>query len=80
MSSVLGREIIYKRLSPEQVTGIFTKFGLPEDLANFLVLLERGTAEGVDKDLFENDDPKKRIGKHSLLEYFKENRELWIKA
>jgi festuclavine dehydrogenase len=80
LSSVLGREITHKRLSPEQMTSIIIKAGLPEDFANFIVSLEQGTAEGKDQKLFENDDPKKRIGKHSLLEYFKENRESWVKA
>lgn len=80
LSSVLGREITHKKLTPEQVKSIFTRVGLPEDFASFLVSLQQVTAGGKDKELFENDDPKKVIGKHSLLEYFKENRELWVKA
>ncbi|KAF5318457.1 hypothetical protein D9619_010663 [Psilocybe cf. subviscida] len=80
LTSILGREITHKRLSSEQMTGILASVGLPEDLAAFLVSLEQATADGVDSELFKNDDPKKRIGKHSLLEYLKENRELWVKA
>lgn len=80
LTSILGREITHKRLSSEQMTGILVSVGLPEDLAAFLVSLEQATADGVDSELFKNDDPKKRIGKHSLLEYLEENRELWVKA
>lgn len=80
LSSVLGREIKHKRLSPEQMKSVLTSVGLPEDLASFIVWLEQGTAEGKDKRFFENDDPKKRIGTHSLLQYFKENRNLWVKG
>ncbi|KAF5318458.1 hypothetical protein D9619_010662 [Psilocybe cf. subviscida] len=79
LSSVLGRQITHNRISPEQATSNLIGVGLPEDLASFIVFLEQGTAEGKDKKFFEKDDSKKIIGKHSLLEYFKENRELWVK-
>ncbi|KAF8970138.1 hypothetical protein BDZ97DRAFT_1792147 [Flammula alnicola] len=80
LSSILGREITHKKSSTEDTAKIYAGFGLAPEYANFLANLEGNAGKGKEVELFNSSADKKFIGKHSLLDYFKANRELWIKA
>ncbi|KAF8970132.1 hypothetical protein BDZ97DRAFT_1792131 [Flammula alnicola] len=80
LSSILGREITHKKNSTEETAKIYAGFGLSPEYANVLADLEANAAKGKEVELFNSSADKKFIGKHTLLEYFKANRELWIKA
>ncbi|KAF8965090.1 hypothetical protein BDZ97DRAFT_1659434 [Flammula alnicola] len=80
LSSILGREITHKKNSIEETAKMFAGLGLGPEYVNFLANLEANIAKGKEEELFNGSADKKIIGKHTLLEYFQTNRDLWIKA
>ncbi|KAF8970143.1 ergot alkaloid A [Flammula alnicola] len=80
LSSVLGREITHKKLSTDETAKIFEGFGMNPEFAKMLASMEANAGKGREEELFNRSEDEKFIGKHTLLEYFQANRELWIKS
>ncbi|KAF8970131.1 hypothetical protein BDZ97DRAFT_127007 [Flammula alnicola] len=80
LSSILGREITHKRLSIEELGKLYTGYGMSAEYASLLSAMEGNVGKSKEEELFNTSDDKKFIGKHTLLEYFQANRELWIKT
>jgi len=79
LSSVLGREIKHRRHTvAEQEEFYKTRFGFPPIFAEVLASMDGLAAQGKEELVNEPED-KKFIGKVTLLEYFENNRALWIK-
>ncbi|KAH9487251.1 Agroclavine dehydrogenase [Psilocybe cubensis] len=81
LSDLLGRPIVYKRLTIEEQTAFYAKVGLHPDLAKTLAGNQKGIQEGSEEAIF--NDPKlaeegrKFIGSHTLKQYLQDNMELW---
>jgi len=78
LSTVLGREIVHKRNSVEEQEETFKQFLSPE-LAKVLALMEGLAAEGKEEVFFYEPGDRKYVGKHTLGDYFQENKHLWMK-
>ncbi|RDB27509.1 Agroclavine dehydrogenase [Hypsizygus marmoreus] len=76
LSDVVGRKITHKRLSDEEGKAFWQSFGLPEEYAQGMLAMEVLVAEGGEEAHFRS--PVKDVGKRHLVDYFKENRDLWI--
>jgi len=81
LSDVLEREIIHKKNSPEEQTAAYISQGFPAEFVKILVHVEELIAAGEEARFLEVL-PSHRIyrGKHTLGDYFHENRHLWIKS
>jgi len=79
LSSVLGRGITHRKVSPEEQAQALGRAGVPPEFANMLVKLQVDAAAGLaEKDVRESAD-RKIVGKLTLKEYFEANRAIWIK-
>ena len=79
MSEILGREITYRRISIDEYKEIFLELGFEPEYADDLVAVELEAARGIEEDIFNVDEDKKFVGKHTLREYFESNRDIWVK-
>jgi len=79
LTEILGRKITYKRLSRDEYKEIFLEEGFEPEYAEDLVTVELEAARGVEEDIFNADEDKKFVGKHTLREYLETNRDLWFK-
>ncbi|KAF8882042.1 hypothetical protein CPB84DRAFT_1686897 [Gymnopilus junonius] len=77
LSSILGREIIHKKISPAEAPAVYAGMGLPAEYAAGLAAMEEKVANGSEAELFNAE--RKFVGKHTLKEYFEANKKLWIK-
>ncbi|KAF9009630.1 hypothetical protein BDQ17DRAFT_1323167 [Cyathus striatus] len=82
LSKVLGRKISHKRVSLEDLIAFWKQIGLPEDYAAGLAGLEQRISTGVKEEAFNTigDKDIKFVGKGTLAEYFKENKDIWAPA
>lgn len=76
---MLGRKISYRRLTIDEYKDIFLREGFEPEYADDLVAVELEAARGVEEDIFNTDEDKKFVGKHTLREYLEANRDIWIK-
>ena len=79
MTVILGRKIIYKRLSLDEHKKLFIEAGIVPGYVDWLVKSESGVANGTEEDAFNADENQKFVGKHTLREYFESNKDIWIK-
>ena len=79
MSEMLGRKITYRRLSTGEYKEIFLEQGFEPDYADDMITVELEAARGVEEDIFNVDEDKKFVGKHTLREYLESNRHIWVK-
>ena len=79
MTEILGRKITYRRISIDEYKEIFLGQGFEPEYADDLVNVELEAARGVEEDIFNVDEDKKFVGKHSLREYLEANRGIWVK-
>ena len=79
MTEIIGRKITYRRLSKDEYKEIFLGLGLDPEYAEDLVTIEMEVARGVEEDIFNADEDKKFVGKHTLREYLEANRDIWVK-
>ena len=79
MTEILGRKITYRRLSIDEYKDIFLEQGFEPEYADDMVTVELEAAKGVEEDIFNVDEDKKFVGKHSLREYLDSNRDIWVK-
>jgi hypothetical protein len=79
LTEILGRKITYRRLSIDELKEIFLGMGFEPEYADDLVTMEMGTARGVEEDIFNADDSRKFVGKHTLCEYLVANKDIWVK-
>ncbi|KAF8910421.1 hypothetical protein CPB84DRAFT_1812647 [Gymnopilus junonius] len=77
LSSVIGREITHKKISPAEASAIFISIGIPADYAAGLSAMEGRIANGSEVEYFNAE--RKIVGKYTLKEYFEANKNLWIK-
>lgn len=79
---MLGRIIEYKRFTVEEQADFYSKYGLNPQFAKALAEMDRKIAEGNEEAVF--NDPKtasegrKFVGKHTLRQYFEDNKHFWI--
>ena len=78
LTEILGRKIIYRRLSADEYKEKFIARLGPE-YADNLVNAELDVARGVEENVFNADEDKKIVGKHTLREYLEANRDIWAK-
>ncbi|KAH9487321.1 Agroclavine dehydrogenase [Psilocybe cubensis] len=82
-SSVLGRKIEYKRLTIQEQADFYSTLGVSPDLAKVLAEMDQKIAAGNEEALFNNpqiaSEGRKFIGKHTLRQYFEDNKDLWTK-
>ena len=80
MTEILGRKITYKRISIDKHKQAFIGSGkLAPEYADWLVKIESRIATGIEENAFNANEDKKYVGKHTLREYLKANRDTWIK-
>ena len=79
LTEILGRKITYRRLSIDEYKEIFLGWGLEPEYADDLVTVELEAARGVEEDIFNVNEDKKIVGKHTLREYVESNRDIWVK-
>ena len=79
MTEILGRKIVYRRLSIDEYKEIFLVEGFEPEYADDMVTVELEAARGVEEDIFNVDEDKKFVGKHTLREYLESNRDIWVK-
>jgi len=77
LTEILGRKITHKRQTEEERRSFYTSFGMDALFAAQLSMLEIGCIEGSEENLFHAEDTV--FGKHRLPDYFRENKELWVK-
>ena len=76
---MLGRKITYRRLSIDEYKGIFLGQGFEPEYADDMITVELEAARGIEENIFNVDEAKKFVGKHTLREYLKANRNIWVK-
>ena len=79
MSEILGRKITYRRISIDEYKEIFLELEFEPEYADDLVTVELEAARGIEEDIFNVDEDKKFVGKHTLREYLESNRDIWVK-
>jgi hypothetical protein len=79
LSEILGRKITHRRLSVDEYKKIILGEGFEADYAEYLVNLESEAARGVEEKIFNVEEDKKFVGKHTLREYLESNRDIWVK-
>ena len=79
LTEILWRKISYRRLSIDEYKEIFLKQGFEPEYADDLVAVELEAARGVEENIFIADEDKKFVGKHTLREYLRANRDIWVK-
>ncbi|KAH9478089.1 Agroclavine dehydrogenase [Psilocybe cubensis] len=77
-STVLGREIRYRRLSVEEQTQIFASV-MPAEYARKLAGTEQLASQGAEEKLFREGGEKSFIGKQTLLGFIEKNKNIWVK-
>ncbi|KAF4616723.1 hypothetical protein D9613_008441 [Agrocybe pediades] len=78
LSSVLGREIKHKRHTSDEQVKAFSQFLSPE-FSKLLVDMEVAVSQGFEESCLKEPLSRLYIGKHKLEDYFKANRNVWIK-
>ena len=76
---MLGRKITYRRLSIDEYKEIFLGQGFEPEYADDLVTVELEAARGVEENIFNMEEVRKFVGKHTLREYLEANRNIWVK-
>ena len=79
LTEIVGRKITYRRLSSDEYKEIFVGLGVEPEYADDLVTVELEAARGAEEDIFNADEDKKFVGKHTLREYLEANRDIWVK-
>jgi festuclavine dehydrogenase len=79
LTEILGRTITHRRLSADEYKEMFLGQGLEPEYADDLVTVELEASRGLEVDIFNVDEDKKFVGKHTLREYLKTNRDIWVK-
>ncbi|KAF4616724.1 hypothetical protein D9613_008442 [Agrocybe pediades] len=79
LSSVLGREIACRKVTVEEKAGVYKELGFPADFAAFVAHAEGDVAKNTEAPIMDEPAHRKYIGKHTLEQFFRENRHLWIK-
>ncbi|KAH9487303.1 Agroclavine dehydrogenase [Psilocybe cubensis] len=83
ISSVLGRTITYKRNTIEEQAALYTQVGAPADYAKLLAALDADVAKGTEEAVFNDAEAAAKgrlfVGKHTLLEFFKEGKNVQAK-
>ncbi|KAF9041404.1 hypothetical protein BJ165DRAFT_1350106 [Panaeolus papilionaceus] len=78
LSEIIGREIVYRRISVEQYQEILHGvFGLAKGYAALLANNEAAIANDTEVDAFHAPDDKKIVGSTTLEQYFKNNAAVW---
>lgn len=83
ISSVLGRTITYKRNTVEEQAAFYIQAGVPPEYANMLASMdtkvEQGSEEAVFNDAVAAAEGRLFVGKHTLLQFFKEGKNVQAK-
>ncbi|KAG6813058.1 hypothetical protein H0H92_014330 [Tricholoma furcatifolium] len=78
-SEVLGRKITHVRLTEEEGIEFWkTARSMDERFARAMMAIEKITAEGSEYAKFKEESRGKVIGKIHLVDWVKENREVWV--
>ncbi|PPQ79600.1 hypothetical protein CVT25_003480 [Psilocybe cyanescens] len=84
LSSVLGRTITHKRYTVEELADFYIQIGAPPEYANILAEMNRKVEQGSEEAVFSDStaaaEGRKFVGKHTLLEFFQENKSVWAKS
>ncbi|KAF9559101.1 NAD(P)-binding protein [Agrocybe pediades] len=81
LSSVIGREITHRKNTVEQQVEEFTKIGMPEAFSKVLASAQnKFVAQGKEAAFMDAPEDRKYVGKRTLEQYFRENRQIWIKG
>jgi festuclavine dehydrogenase len=78
LTEIIGRKITHRRLSTDEYKEIFLLEGFEPEYADDLVTVELEAAKGVEEDIFNADEDRKFIGKHTLRKYLEANRDIWV--
>lgn len=79
-TTVLEREITHKRLTVEELKNMYLNFGIRGDHAGRLAEADSLIANHFEENVFNSSADKKFVGKHTLEEYIRKNREMWSSA
>ncbi|KAJ7512501.1 hypothetical protein B0H11DRAFT_2151929 [Mycena galericulata] len=74
LTEVLGREIKYTRLEPEQFKTALVARGLPEAYAQMMMNVEGLVAQGAEEQAYHKADV---VGKRTLKAFFQANKDVW---
>ncbi|KAF9009587.1 hypothetical protein BDQ17DRAFT_1421757 [Cyathus striatus] len=79
LSKVLGRKITHRRVSSEELHATYLSMGFPQVFADILTDVEALVLKGWNKDVLSKDGGPgyKYVGRHTLREYFEENKGIW---
>ena len=75
---MLGREIKHKKNTPEEQTAVYSSL-LTTEFGQILTWMEEQVAEGKEEAYAKEDPSRIYVGKITLEQYFRENRNIWIK-
>lgn len=78
LSSELGREIVYKRLTVQEQEDLYVEHGVSRDYAHMLAVLTGIAGDGKEEVFFHEPAERKLIGKRTVKEYIRENRSVWL--
>ncbi|KAF9474264.1 NAD(P)-binding protein [Pholiota conissans] len=77
-SSILGRKITHQKIPIEALEKTFLGIGLSQQYAQVLGKFETNVSNGLEEEKFKSSVDKV-IGKHTMEEYIRANRDLWVK-
>ncbi|KAF4616948.1 hypothetical protein D9613_008545 [Agrocybe pediades] len=78
LSSVIGRKITHKKNTPQEQKEKYQSIGVPPELARILTFLEGLVKEGKEAAFVDEPAERKYVGKQTLEQYFRANRDLWV--
>lgn len=76
---MLGREITHKRYSVDELSNLYTQFGLDPAFSHSLASMEGKASMGSEEAFFNSKDVHKFIGKRTLAEFIEANKALYSK-
>jgi festuclavine dehydrogenase len=76
-STLLGRTIKHRNLTPAEFKQHFVSTGMPDEYADLMVRLDRLVAQGSEEKAFNIDKDRKRVGKISLRQFLGDRKDTW---
>jgi hypothetical protein len=77
-SKVIGRTVVHRKFTRAEMKHYWDSIGSPDDYGRFMVDMEAKVSEGAEARL--PSIKGKIVGKVRFIDYFKANRELWIRS
>lgn len=79
LTEVLGRKITHRKLTVPDFEETYVTFGVSREHAKLLASTDGAVAKGFEESLFKNTPAERKyIGKQTLPDYIRNNRDLWL--